>query len=136
MVMVSVIEQMVLEEDFLFIYFYSFQYRSETRKEMVSRIVLARLNETNHLDNLQFLEEIKNDEQQVLRFNACLMSLIEITYITDSNLTYEDALKRLDGFRIVLRDRNTSLRLTKHRKCLYRQAKVVEGRISRVARYL
>lgn len=27
-VMVNVIEQMVLEEDFLFIYFYSFQYRS------------------------------------------------------------------------------------------------------------
>lgn len=27
-VMVSVIEQMVLEEDFLFIYFYSFQYCS------------------------------------------------------------------------------------------------------------
>ncbi|PBC34600.1 hypothetical protein APICC_02352 [Apis cerana cerana] len=75
-------------------------YRSvvETRKEMVSRIVLARLNETNHLDNLQFLEEIKNDEQQVLRFNACLMSLIEITYITDSNLTYEDALKRFVGW--------------------------------------
>lgn len=98
MVMVGVIEQMVLEEDFLFIYFYSFQYRSETRKEMVSRIVLARLNETNHLDNLQFLEEIKNDEQQVLRFNACLMSLIEITYITESNLTYQDALKRFVGW--------------------------------------
>lgn len=66
-------------------YLFLFQYRSvvETRKEMVSRIVLARLNETNHLDYLQFLEEIKNDEQQVLRFNACLMSLIEITYITE-----------------------------------------------------
>lgn len=81
-------------------YLFLFQYRSvvETRKEMVSRIVLARLNETNHLDNLQFLEEIKNDEQQVLRFNACLISLIEITYITDSNLTYEDALKRFVGW--------------------------------------
>lgn len=30
----------------------------------------------------------------------------------------------------MLRDRNTSLRLIKHRKCLYRQAEVVDGRMT------
>lgn len=45
---------------------------------MISRIILARLNETNRLDDLKFLEEIKSDAQQVE--DSTLQCLFNISY--------------------------------------------------------
>lgn len=72
-VMQGVIERLVLEENF-----FLFIFIVETRKDMVSRIILARLNETNRLDDLQFLEEIKSDDQQVE--DSTLQCLFNISY--------------------------------------------------------
>lgn len=72
-VMQGVIERLVLKENF-----FLFIFIVETRKDMVSRIILARLNETNRLDDLQFLEEIKSDDQQVE--DSTLQCLFNISY--------------------------------------------------------